>query len=139
MMPRGGKKAQRCRVCKRADMVMIEAADKALRPYRQALQLAAMETKGTDWSPILGGVKLEILFRYVRPVSHLKKNGGLRKGKPLYKISKPDLDKLERSAGDALTAAKIWKDDSQIVLVVKSKNYTSNPEDAGVHIMVTEL
>jgi Holliday junction resolvase RusA-like endonuclease len=49
---------------------------------------------------------------------------------------RPDLDKLERAIGDALTDAGVWRDDGQVVVSHTSKEYSETP---GVHIIVREL
>jgi len=49
---------------------------------------------------------------------------------------RPDLDKLERAIGDALTDAGVWVDDGQVVNSHTQKWYAETP---GVHITVLEL
>lgn len=52
----------------------------------------------------------------------------------------PDLDKLQRALGDALSVdTNILEDDSLIVFWVASKVYVSNPADAGVRVAIRKV
>lgn len=51
---------------------------------------------------------------------HLGRGDYVRRRHPSVK---PDLDKLVRAVFDALTNAKVWKDDGQVVRVSASKHY----------------
>ena len=93
-----------------------------------------------DWEILTGGVALQLELVYGRPTSHLKKCGQLRKGKPFHKTSKPDLDKLLRAVGDALSdSGKIWTDDSQMVQAGIAKRYAGSGEEPGVLIKVSSV
>lgn len=70
-------------------------------------------------------VGLEILFQFERPESHRKKRGGLAKGAPRFKTSKPDLDNLEKAVKDALTGV-LWHDDAQVTYVWKRKVWVTS-------------
>ena len=76
-----------------------------------------------DYDKVLGPVSLTVEFYYLRPQSHLKLNGELRKGKPGEKVSSPDLSKLVRCIEDSLTDAGVWEDDSRVVECLSSKHY----------------
>jgi Holliday junction resolvase RusA-like endonuclease len=65
---------------------------------------------------------VSLRFSFVRPKSHLKKDGSLRKGKPQAMTRKPDVDKLVRPVLDALTGI-VWRDDSQVTAVWADKFY----------------
>lgn len=53
---------------------------------------------------------------------------------------KPDLDKLLRAIGDALTIAGVVRDDSRIVLTIAEKRYIDDVDtDPGARIRVFDL
>jgi len=61
---------------------------------------------------------VDVSFVYARPKGHYRtgRNAAmLRDSAPLFKASAPDLDKLQRALGDALTQAGIVRDDALIV------------------------
>lgn len=73
----------------------------------------AMENGG-EW-PIEGPVKLCVSFHLPRPKSAPKWR--------LWPDKKPDLDRLVRACGDALTQSGCIRDDAQIVLISADKAY----------------
>lgn len=70
-------------------------------------------------------MELELIFTIERPKS-------VKPGKRPMPVVKPDLDKLIRSIGDALTEA-VYEDDSQIVSILARKRYG---HEEGVRIIV---
>jgi len=62
---------------------------------------------------IEGPVRLDLLFAFAQPKGRRKQ----------FKISKPDLDNLEKAVMDALTDAGVWCDDAQVVEKHSSKMY----------------
>jgi Holliday junction resolvase RusA-like endonuclease len=85
------------------------------RPWRDSVKLAALEAyKG----PLIHGpIICEMTFIFPRPKAHYNAKGELKVSSPCRKASKPDLDKLVRAVGDAITdAGNIWRDDCQIVV-----------------------
>lgn len=84
-------------------------------------------------------VELRLGFTLIRPLSHwgTGRNAHILKASaPEYPITTPDTDKLIRCVSDAITDARLWRDDAQVVSVVAAKRYGDQP---GVHIVVTEL
>lgn len=77
--------------------------------------------------PISKPIRLTLKFQYMPP----KKRSG-----EIYKTSRADLDNLEKAVMDALTEAKLWQDDSLIVVKLSGKLYKSKE---GVHITVETL
>lgn len=77
--------------------------------------------------PKATAVELRVCFVFSRPPS-------LRK-RMWAKVTAPDLDKLVRAIGDALTEI-VWTDDSQIVQIVARKEYGARP---GALIVVNEI
>jgi len=81
--------------------------------------------------PISGAVKLSLVFRMHRPkyMSHKKYDPGR-----IPHICTPDRDNLEKAVMDALTNAKLWKDDCIVFDGPIGKWYHAIGEDAGVEI-----
>lgn len=50
-----------------------------------------------------------------------------------------DLDKLERCVNDALTEARVWDDDVQVVRALPEKHYAGPDIGTGAHIRVFQL
>ena len=83
-----------------------------------------------DLEPLEGAVALQINF--FMPIPKTKQKKGLN-GR--FHTSRPDLDNLEKSVGDALN--EIWfADDSQVVKSSASKVYSDLPR---IEIKVTEI
>lgn len=79
---------------------------KGLPKWRKLVIAAAQETTGLDWDPLDGAVAVVVDFYLPRPKTTKFK---------LWPAGTPDLDKLQRAIGDALTMAGIIKDDARIV------------------------
>ncbi len=75
----------------------------------------AME-RGGAW-PIDGPVALDVTFHLPRPKSAPRWR--------LWPDKKPDLDKLVRAAGDALTQSGAIYDDAQVVILTATKTYSA--------------
>lgn len=87
-----------------------------LLPWRAAViaHVRQVMQTGGEW-PVEGPVQAEATFFLPRP-----------KSAPAWRIwpdKKPDLDKLQRAAGDALEQAGALRSDAQIVLWKSSKQY----------------
>lgn len=138
-----------CPRCKRRPTRLVDAADmrttkgevQRLSKYRKIVALAAIErARSKCWKPLEGGVGLRVDVSYPRPTAHLLKRGGLAKGKPFHKISAPDMDKLVRAIGDALTeSGVVWSDDAQVVQLIARKRYAGFERDAGVVVAIEDL
>lgn len=111
-----------------ANGAMYEA-NRRLKPWRAH----AITQLRAAWAgePITHGVHVTARFVYARPKSHYGtgRNAGIVKpSAPYYKASAPDLDKLQRALGDALTQAGILRDDALIVAWNSAKVYGAVPE-----------
>jgi len=106
--------------------IMKDANEKALKPWRDQVANAA----GEEWgdAPLLTGpVKISVIFGFPRPKSHYgtgKNAHTVKASAPHFKTSTPDLDKLQRAIGDALTG-KVFRDDAQVVVWDVLKVYAS--------------
>lgn len=115
-----------------------ESNAKSLKPWRASVADKAREAFTYSSALIREPVILYVLFRYPRPKGHYRtgKNAHvLRDDAPAFKDTAPDLDKLLRAVGDALTGVVI-SDDKLIVRVDASKVYA---EFAGADITVRTL
>ena len=77
-------------------------------------QLRALGYRQNTWAPIAEvALVLEVTFSLHRPA----------RPKNARPIIPPDLDKLIRAVGDALTNSRVWKDDALVVTTVAHKHY----------------
>ena len=91
--------------------------NKHLAPWR-ADAIASLRAEWGSEGPYLDAVKVSAVFVYQRPKSHYRTGRNahlLRDDAPIFKTSAPDLDKLQRALGDALTQAGVLRDDALIV------------------------
>jgi crossover junction endodeoxyribonuclease RusA len=92
--------------------VMIESSKK-VKPWREAVKYAALDAPEC----FMGPVHVDVLFTLPRPKS--AKAGAMA-------CKRPDLDKLIRSTGDALTDAGAYEDDAKIVSLSAGKLYVGD-------------
>lgn len=100
---------------------MIESA-KGLPRWRRAVKKAAEAAKGS-LDPLDGPLVLTVDFFMPAPAK--SKFGNMPAGPP-------DLDKLLRGVGDALTQSKIIADDARIVTIHATKHWAA--DEPGAHI-----
>lgn len=101
---------------------MVHSNADTLLPWRAEVvrQVRAQMVRGGPW-PITGPVEVALTFRFLRP-----KSAPNRK----WPDVRPDLDKLERAALDALssrTGAGVINDDAQVVILRAEKQYGERP------------
>jgi len=85
-----------------------------------------------------GPLRLRAVFVFPRPAGHFgtgRNAGKLKPSAPLYCRTRPDVDKLLRAVGDALTGI-VFRDDAQLVIVEAEKHYGEPP---CAHVVVEEL
>lgn len=112
--PQGSKRAFRTRSGR---IALVESSNK-VKPFRAAVAIGAVAAGAT---PLEGPVTMQVAFIFMRPASHFTRSGALRASAPSHP-GKPDLDKLARAVGDALTGV-CYRDDSQIVRWEMTKRY----------------
>lgn len=101
---------------------MVESSKK-LKPWRDRVTVVA-KTRVLD-EPMDGHLRLIVNFYLPAP---LKSKFGSRPA------GTPDLDKLVRAVGDALTASKLIKDDARIVSLIAHKHWTLDTPGAEITI-----
>jgi len=114
-------------------------SSKFLKPWRDSVTVAAVEAMVEAREVMmLGPVILVCRFNMPRPKSHYRSGARaheLKPSAPLFVPTKPDLDKLLRAVGDALTNAGVVRDDCQITGVVAHKKYADGPPSMDVTVI----
>lgn len=104
---------------------LIESS-RQVGPWREIVRQAAIEAMAGR-PPIDGPVYLVQVFALPRPKSHYgtgRNSGRVKRGAPSRPPVRPDLDKLARAVGDALTGV-CYHDDAQIVNLHATKYYVT--------------
>ena len=104
-------------------------ANKNLAPWR-ADAIAYLQAEWRGRGPITEPVSLDVAFDFARPASHYgtgRNAGVLKDSAPGGKATAPDLDKLCRALGDALTQSGVLRDDALIVEWVARKQWATKP------------
>lgn len=115
----------------------MREANPATAPWRSTVTAAASEAM-VGRLPLVGHLELRAVFVFPRPVSHWGTGRNLEQLKssaPAYRSSKPDLDKLLRAIGDAMSGI-VYRDDAQIAVVRAEKHYGTPP---CAHIVISEI
>jgi Holliday junction resolvase RusA-like endonuclease len=94
--------------------------------------------------PLSGPVGIRVDFIMPRPKGHSgtgKNADRLKPSAPKYPAHMPDLDKLLRAIFDALTDARVWLDDGQVVWCQTAKHYDGPtwPDGIGAHITLGSM
>lgn len=77
-------------------------------------------------SPLLGPIRMTATFLLPRPQTHYRR-AGLREDAPSWHTSKPDADNFIKAVKDALTAIRLWGDDSLVCDERTIKIYDETP------------
>lgn len=120
--PQGSKRAY----VVKGRAVLVESAGQRLKDWRNAIgQAAHVAAIRHGWDTTEDPCIVVLTFRMRKPI------------KPRWLVpgTRPDLDKLSRSVLDALTTARIWRDDSQVVALTACKVYG----DPGLEVTVCRL
>ena len=127
--PQGSKRAIQHKTTGRP--VVIEQTHRRLRDWRSAVVAAARQaTNGGKLPPFDGPVIVAVTFTLRRPQNHFRTGRYatlLRDDAPPDPGGSPDTGKLLRATEDALTDAKVWKDDALVVQGWIAKYYPPVP------------
>lgn len=109
-------------------------ANKALPAWRKRA-VAALAKEYAATVPLDGPLRVDATFYMPRPKRHYgtgRNSDRLKPGAPDWHTYKPDTDKLQRAVGDALTIARVIRDDSLICEWHTRKVYGQHP-----HTLIT--
>lgn len=72
-------------------------------------------------------VKMDVVCYLPRPKAHFRTNGQLKPNAPIYCVTKPDRDNLEKALKDSLKGI-VWADDCQVCRGETVKIYGETPK-----------
>ncbi len=104
---------------------MIHENHEKLETWRDLIAYQMLRYRGAF--PRGTPVRLMCYFEFPRPARS--------RDRAKWKTTAPDLDKLVRAVADALTMAKVWDDDAQMVRLQATKAYG----EPGVTIQLSEV
>lgn len=136
-VPQGSKRA----FIQRGRALMVESNADRLALWRNDVVASARRAR-KSLAVITGPVFVEMVFTFPRPKSHFGTGANahvLKRSAPHHHVITPDLDKLVRAVGDALTIAKVIDDDKQIVSTHASKHWRCGYQLPGVIVTVTRV
>lgn len=107
-IPQGSKQIVRRR--------LVDVNPQALKAWRKTIRTAVEVLHHGERIEDVA-VVVDAEFRMPRPASVRRP----------YPSVRPDVDKLARALCDALTEARVWKDDGQVVRLTASKVYSDRP------------
>lgn len=110
---------------------LVEVAGAALKDWRTTVTARAVEAARADeWDTVDGPVEVEVYFRLPRPKS---------RPDDVWHAVRPDVDKLVRAVLDALSSARLWRDDSQVAYLRVWKRYETTGDPTGASIALREI
>jgi Holliday junction resolvase RusA-like endonuclease len=112
-------------------IVVARDANDNSKAWMDSVKLAAYQAYNGEL--IKTPVHLLLKFYFKRPQGHYGTKGDLKKSAPIYHAQSPDLDKLVRCLGDALTGV-LYLDDRQVCGTVSEREWTTTTERAEVTI-----
>jgi Holliday junction resolvase RusA-like endonuclease len=116
-------------------MYTPETAD-AMKAGLAVEAIQQMDASGW-WRDYHGPVSVTIAAIMARPKDHFLR-GKLRDGAPKRHAQKPDIDNIEKAVLDALTKARVWRDDCQVDWVLVRRRWAIGDEKPGLIVEVTQ-
>jgi crossover junction endodeoxyribonuclease RusA len=105
---------------KGARFPVVTADNKRTKPWKHTVTELALAARG-EAPAIDGPVIVELALYLPRPKSAPQR--------VKHPAKKPDIDKLVRAILDALTYARVWNDDSQVVSLLATKRFAGGADD----------
>jgi len=115
-------------------VVVARDANENSKAWMDSVKLAAYDAYRGEL--LMGPVEMLVRFYFKRPNSHYgtgKNVIQLKASAPMYHSQSPDLDKLVRCLGDALTGV-VYVDDRQVCRTLSQREWTTTTERAEVTI-----
>jgi crossover junction endodeoxyribonuclease RusA len=119
-------------------MPVLKDANKHSKAWMDSVKTAANRIYSGEL--LAGPIELHVVFFFQRPQSHFgsgRNYGQLKASAPEHHSQTPDLDKLVRCLGDALSGV-IWRDDRQVCKTISERRWTTSTERAEVTIYELE-
>lgn len=119
-------------------IIAARDANEESKQWMDSCKYAAMQVFHADL--IRGPVELRVVFYFKRPQAHYgsgRNANNLKPSAPSYHAQSPDLDKLVRCLGDALTGI-VYVDDRQVCATSSRREWTTTAERAEVTIIELE-
>jgi Holliday junction resolvase RusA-like endonuclease len=103
---------------------LMRESSKKVKPWREKVTYAitAAILRG-DAQALAGPVRADVTFTMPKPLNAPKR-------RRTYPAVSPDIDKLERSTFDAISAAKAWEDDGRVIESHSRKVYPGEHPEA---------
>lgn len=103
---------------------LMRESSKKVKPWREKVTdaITAAILRG-DAEALAGPVRADVTFTMPKPVNAPKR-------RRTYPAVSPDIDKLERSTFDAISAAKAWEDDGRVIESRSRKVYPGEHPEA---------
>lgn len=136
-VPQGSKVA----FLRHGRVAMRESSADRLKAWRGDVEAAARRARRSR-DAMTGPVIADMAFSFPRPRAHYGRGRNallLKPSAPHHHTQTPDVDKLARAIGDALTIASVIVDDKQIVVVHASKHWAHAGQMPGVIVTVTRV
>lgn len=108
----------------------------ATKPWLELVAWSARVAMGSS-APLDGPLSLHATFYLPRPADHVGKRG-IKPSAPKYPETKPDLDKLTRSIGDACEGI-VFVNDSRIVVHSVRKLYADDGQEPGAMVAIKPM
>lgn len=118
----------------RGGVRLIEVNADRKRLWRDTVVLAASRRRPK--TPLDGPLEVRITFRFPMPAS---RRAQVRRAGVAWMAVSPDIDKLTRNLHDALTDARVIRDDARIVLATQAQIEVAPPAKPGASVLVREL
>lgn len=112
-----------------------------LRPWRYNIISMLNRHCPKDWNPS-APLTVCAVFRFTRPQGHYgtgRNANRLKASAPDFHVTKPDLDKLQRSIGDAIEQSGLARGDQQITNWSVAKRWCLADEVPGVLLTLASL